>query len=84
MVIQGLIQGGGVDGVASHPPFTWLFMQDTMGTGVSLLASHPPLFSIVKYRQPPAQPPPMEYFYISTCYYQCMAHYSHVFGPKVG
>ena len=81
MVIQGLIQGGGgVDGVASHPAFTCLFMQDTMGTGVSLLASHPPLFSIVKYRQPP----PMEYFYISTCYYQCMAHYSHVFGPKVG
>ena len=33
---------GGVDGVASHPPFTCSFVRDTMGIGLSVLASHTP------------------------------------------
>ena len=31
----------GVDGVASNPPFTCLFVHDTVGVGLSLVASHP-------------------------------------------
>ena len=34
---QGLIGGGGVDGVASHPPFICSFVH--IGVGLSLLAS---------------------------------------------
>ena len=57
-------------GVASHPPFTYLFVQDTMGIGLSLLASHPPpCFSIIKYRYIAT---PTEYF----CMDQCLQYYA--------
>ena len=36
-------RGGGVDGVASHPPqaFTYPFVHNTIGDGLPWLASHP-------------------------------------------
>ena len=48
-IIRGSDPGGGVDGVASHHPFTCSLIQDAMGIGLAILASHPLQFSRLTY-----------------------------------